>query len=288
MIDYFNAQVDAFQQAVADGDAVGSRGGAAAFVDRNETRYSWTRGDFKQVSEARKKKFSTAAIRPSLYRPFFKQHLAFGSDYNEYPSSIPALFPRPDASNLGISVVTSGSKAPFGVTATDAIPCMHLIGSDITTFLARWQYEKPDQVDSLFGAETDWKRVSNLKPEAVHRFQVALGSDITDDDVFHYVYGALHSPEFRERYESNLKKEAPRVPMPPDRATFDAYRDAGAELMELHIGYETIEPYPSKNTGPPAPTLGSTQRCSASATRRCATPRSPTPKLATRSPTAPS
>ena len=71
-----------------------------------------------------------------------------------------------------------------------------------------------------------------------------LGGDITDDDVFHYVYGALHSPEFREHYESNLKKEAPRVPMAPDRATFDAYRAAGAELMELHIDYETVEPYP--------------------------------------------
>ena len=61
--------------------------------------------------------------------------------------------------------------------------------------------------------------------------------------MFHYVYGALHSPEFRQRYETNLKKEAPRVPMPPDRAVIDSYRNAGAELVALHIGYENIAPY---------------------------------------------
>ena len=73
-----------------------------------------------------------------------------------------------------------------------------------------------------------------------------LGSHITDDDVFHYVYGVLHSPEFRSEFEVNLKKEAPRVPMVADRAAFDAFVTAGAELMQMHIGYDdpnVVKPY---------------------------------------------
>jgi predicted helicase len=86
--------------------------------------------------------------------------------------------------------------------------------------------------------------VSNLNPAGVARFREALGDDITDDDVFHYVYGVLHSPDFRSTFETNLKKEAPRVPLVASRADFDAFAGAGAELLQLHVGYETVEPYP--------------------------------------------
>ena len=184
-------------------------------------------------------------LRESLYRPFFKQNVAFDRTINQRTYQLPNLYPTPESENHGISIVTQGSKSPFGVTATDTLPCLHLIGSDGTSFLARWRYEEPSAEPSLLGGDAgdEWARVSNLNPEIVRRFRTELGAGITDDDVFHYVYGALHSPEFRQRYETNLKKEAPRVPMPPDRAVFDSYRNAGAELVALHIGYENIEPY---------------------------------------------
>ncbi len=87
-------------------------------------------------------------------------------------------------------------------------------------------------------------QVSNLNPAGVKRFQNELGSDISDDDVFHYVYGVLHSNDFRSEFEASLKKEAPRVPMAPDRETFDAFANAGKELLDLHANYETVDPYP--------------------------------------------
>ena len=71
-----------------------------------------------------------------------------------------------------------------------------------------------------------------------------MGQDITDDDVFAYVYGVLHSPEFRETFAVNLKKEAPRVPLVTDRTEFDAFTAAGQELLDLHVGYDEVEPYP--------------------------------------------
>ncbi|WP_020379514.1 type ISP restriction/modification enzyme [Candidatus Microthrix parvicella] len=244
MISHYNSQVGDYLRAVATEGVADTKEGAAAFADRDDTKHSWDRGDFARMAKGQRYELTDDMLRTSLYRPFLKQRVAFDRTVNNDTYQLPKLYPTPEATNRGISIVTQGSKSPFGVTATDTIPCLHLIGSDATSFLARWRYEEPDDADSLFGGESGWRKVSNLNPDAVRRFQVTLGPDIDDDDVFHFVYGALHSPEFRERYESNLKKEAPRVPLPGNRASFDAYRDAGAALMGLHIGYETVEPYP--------------------------------------------
>lgn len=64
---------------------------------------------------------------------------------------------------------------------------------------------------------------------------------ITKEDTFWYVYGILHSPEYKDRFASDLKKMVPRIPYAAD---FRAFSDAGRELGEWHLGYETVEPYP--------------------------------------------
>jgi predicted helicase len=64
---------------------------------------------------------------------------------------------------------------------------------------------------------------------------------ISKEDIFWYVYGILHSPEYKDRFAADLKKMVPRIPFAAD---FRAYRDAGRELGEWHLNYETVEPYP--------------------------------------------
>ena len=64
---------------------------------------------------------------------------------------------------------------------------------------------------------------------------------ITKDDIWEYLYGVMHAPDWRERYRFDLRRNLPRVPFAPD---FEAFRAAGRELMDLHIGYETCEELP--------------------------------------------
>jgi predicted helicase len=64
---------------------------------------------------------------------------------------------------------------------------------------------------------------------------------ITKDAIFHYVYAALHDPIYREKYAQNLKREFPRIPF---YENFWRWADWGERLMALHIGYETVEPWP--------------------------------------------
>jgi len=77
---------------------------------------------------------------------------------------------------------------------------------------------------------------------------------ITKEDIFHYVYAVLHNPTYREKYASNLKRDFPRIPL---YKNFSQWTDWGKQLMELHINYESVIPYPlkrqekhQKNTNP--------------------------------------
>lgn len=66
------------------------------------------------------------------------------------------------------------------------------------------------------------------------------GLELNKEDIFYYIYGILHSPEYRQRFETNLKKELPRIPLAKD---FKAFSRAGRRLAQLHLDYENAEPY---------------------------------------------
>ena len=72
------------------------------------------------------------------------------------------------------------------------------------------------------------------------------GMRISKEDIFYYVYGVLHSPEYRTRFENNLNKELPRIPLAKD---FKVFMKAGRELAQLHLDYEHVEPYPVFEVG---------------------------------------
>lgn len=69
---------------------------------------------------------------------------------------------------------------------------------------------------------------------------------ITKEDVFYYVYGVLHSPEYRKRFANNLKRELPRIPLAKD---FKVFMKAGRALAHLHLDYESLDPWPVMEVG---------------------------------------
>lgn len=73
-----------------------------------------------------------------------------------------------------------------------------------------------------------------------------LGDSISKEEVFYYVYGLLHSPDYRDRFADNLAKELPRIPRVKTAADFWAFSRAGRKLAELHLNYEAVERYPLK------------------------------------------
>lgn len=95
-------------------------------------------------------------------------------------------------------------------------------------------------------------RLDNITDWALKQFTGRYGkaAAITKDDIFAYVYAVLHDPLYRETYALNLKREFPRIPLYPD---FRRWRDWGQALLDLHIGYEAVEPHPLTRTDAPDP-----------------------------------
>jgi predicted helicase len=72
----------------------------------------------------------------------------------------------------------------------------------------------------------------------------AAAQNISKEDLFYYIYGLLHSPDYKTRYADNLSKELPRIPAVKQFADFMAFSAAGRALADLHVNYETVVPYP--------------------------------------------
>jgi predicted helicase len=242
MTQFLNEQLTAYQKAHGPSNTL-SEGAKKArdFVAYDDTKHSWNRADFSRIAAGKPLTVTDEMFRTGLYRPFFKQHVAFDSSINDMTYRLGALFTSQDH-NVGYYVDRSTSR-PFGLMAIEVQPDLAFYGSESGRLYCRWRYEEPSSGDALPGMDGP-ERVSNLNPRAVQRFRDALGDDINDDDVFAYVYGVLHSPCFRETFAVNLTKEAPRVPLLDDRDTFDQFRSAGQQLLDLHADYEQVAPYP--------------------------------------------
>ena len=225
MIDTYNEQVYKWER----------RGDKAANVDDfvidDYTRISWS-GDLKQeLKKGKSGQFTVENVRRSLYRPFTKSHLYFDRLMNNSVYLFHNIFPIPETENenRAICVAGLGDRKGFGCLATGMIPALDLA------------FEKAQCFPFYTYDEDGSNRRENITDWALDRFRVHYRDDtITKWDIFHYVYGLLHHPGYRERYQANLKRELPRIPFAPD---FRAFAEAGARLATIHVGYEEQPEY---------------------------------------------
>lgn len=199
-----------------------------------------------------------------LYRPFCRQIVYFDSQLNHRRYQLPSMFPTPQHRNIGFYIPAASSAARgFNAIATVLVPDLCLSGSGSGQYFPRFTWAAVTEDDgALFGensvvkqGETSvygeigeivhgYARVDNITDEIKKIYRDALGADITGDDIFHFVYGKLHDPAYRTKYAADLKKMLPHIETPSSRAEFDKFATAGQELMELHVGYESVEPWP--------------------------------------------
>lgn len=209
-----------------------------AHSDRDTIK--WDRELDKYLRGGIAKAFGSSAIRPAAYRPFVKRSLYFDRHFNGMVYQLPTLFPA--NSNPTIGVLGVASNNPLAVLATSQIfdLCYLKAGNGGTQGLTRYRYTKSgERIDNI----TDW---------ALNKFTAHYGkpAKITKDDIFAYVYAVLHDPVYRETYALNLKREFPRIPFYPG---FPQWRDWGQRLLDLHIGYETVAPWPLTRRDVPDP-----------------------------------
>ena len=105
-------------------------------------------------------------------------------------------------------------------------------------------FEEPQESHSKVESVSSYRPVDAITPEAMKHFQEAYpGKTITMDDLFYYIYGILHSEDYRQRYANNLMKELPRIPRVATYEDFMAFSKAGRDLANLHLNFESVPEY---------------------------------------------
>ena len=237
--DCYNEQQEAFQQAKRSQPHLTAK----EFLSYDSTKISWTRALEWDLEKGKRHDYISGEIVTAHYRPFYKQHLYFSRAFNEMRYQIPKLFPTPDTKNLVICVSGLGASKDFSTIITDCIPDIQLQFNG-QCFPLYYYEERQKSSPTLFDAATENEQIrrDGLSDFILERAQKMYGNRVTKEDIFSYVYGILHSPEYRTRFANDLKKMLPRIPLVEEPRHFWSFSKAGRELANLHLNYETVPP----------------------------------------------
>lgn len=238
-IDFYNTQ----RKAIASG--------SLKDVEYDLAQISWTTSVVDLAlknQEITQDKVGEKAI--CLYRPFFKQNGYYSRFWNERVYQMPKIFPTSKHENLVICTSSIGDKKDFSCMITDCIPDLHL-NETTQCFPLHWYEENKNkqQTLSLFETESndDYIRRDGITDWILKEVRGRFGNarKITKETIFYYVYGLLHSPQYRETFAADLKKSLPRIPIVESIEDFLDFSYAGKKLADLHLNYEEVGAYES-------------------------------------------
>ena len=250
MVDTYNAELKRWRESQQEGDS-------RQFVTRDPKQISWSSDLLRRFQNGSELSTGGESRRVSMYRPFSKQWAYFDDALNARRGKLNSIFPTADSCNMGIYLTSPATQYPsFAAVMVDVVPDLHMVHTG--QFFPRYTYKILDPVgvpfpgnqtldlfDQIEGrldaAEaTRYERVDNITDGILADFQAAYGS-VTKDDVFFYVYGLLHSPDYRAEYVADLRKMLPRI---PKVTAFRQFVEAGRALSDLHLDYENVAPFP--------------------------------------------
>ncbi|MDT2668721.1 type ISP restriction/modification enzyme [Enterococcus dongliensis] len=213
MIDNYNAEVDKLEKV---SEAIDIKN-LSSFVTNDESKISWAASLKMAAVRHEKMTYDSENILLSMYRPFTKKYLYRARILNERPRKSFQTFPNTDSHNLSINVSGAGFKGNFSTLITKEVTFMDMINKSRN--LPKYIYEQ----DGLFEGKLD---------------------NVSNDVDFYYIYGILHSEEYRSKYANDLQKALPRIPEVENK---EKYVEIGKKLADLHLNYEDVPAYDGVN-----------------------------------------
>ena len=211
--------------------------------DSQDWKVRWAQADVMSHPDA------DAHITPVLYRPFDKRWTYYTGKYRGFICRPMSKVMRHMLAGPNLGLITCRQQSQVGIAWS-----LCGVSRDITESSAI--SNKTSEINSLFPLYTyptkgqeqaGQAREPNLSKEFIDALSSSLALKFAPDvpgdlqqtfgpeDVFHYIYAVLHSPEYRHRYADFLKSDFARVPLTGDRSLFAALVDLGKRLTSLHL-----------------------------------------------------
>lgn len=159
----------------------------------------------------------------SMYRPFTKKYLYYYAPVIHRQGKYENMREH----NSIIYVTGPSARREFSALMIQNIPDAHLMD----TGQAYSVLDLSNKDDGLLNFD------KNINEEYLDKLNLRNVQDLV-----HYIYGILHSKEYKAKYSSDLKSSAPKIPLLKQK---DKFIEVGRKLAELHLNYEEIPPYPN-------------------------------------------
>ncbi|WP_430507512.1 DEAD/DEAH box helicase [Lactococcus lactis] len=185
-----------------------------AAANKDDSYIKWTDELYKMLDKGVQLEVNEDKMVLAQYRPFSKKWLYYGRDLIHRPSNYDT------AMSLNDKVLYVSTNSEFSVLMTNNVPEYALLTS------GKGFLENLEDTTGLLDVKYD---------------NVVGNYDIDKADIVYYVYGLLHSPEYRDMYANDLKKSLPRIPLVRNK---EAFIRIGKELSNLHLNYEKQVSYP--------------------------------------------
>ena len=192
-----------------------------------------------KLFESGKKVSSGNQIFTANYRPFCKQKFFYNPNLLHEIASMPTIYSN-NCENFTICVSGIGVKKDFSCLITNTHTDLELVGKS-QCFPLYW-YEDPSAKRSS-SQKTLYDTSGPIRHDAISDWALETakkqyGANITKEDIFYYVYGYLHSKDYREAFNEDLKMELPRIDFVSTYEDFKSFSEAGRKLADLHLNYE--------------------------------------------------
>lgn len=226
--------------------------GSLKDVIYDTSKISWNDSLITSCKNNNSLKYNKEDVRIGYYRPFFKQNVYTQKSWIQRTYQQPKIFPTKDAENIAICVSGLGGTKNFSCLISNILPDLNVVGSSqcypLYWYEERGEKKVGNQLE-LFGqeeGESKYIRHDGVSDWILKEVRSRYGNltSISKEDIFYYVYGLLHSEEYRTRFADDLRKSLPRIPIVDKVADFVAFNKAGRALAELHLNYESVAAHP--------------------------------------------
>ena len=236
MISFYNEQSRNYAQ------CCGSKN-VNEFINTDKTKISWNDNLKDDLKKGKLHCYVEEHQFTAMYRPYCKQILYYDKNMNARRYQQPKVFPALNIHNLCICV-SSDVRNGYSILISNFIPDLSFVPG--AQCFPLYYYEKNEgNIGTLFDfGQENYVRRDGITDFIYEQCRERYGHRVTKEDIFYYVYGLLHSKDYREQFAADLKKMLPRIPLVDVPADFWAFSKAGRELAELHLNYETVPAYP--------------------------------------------